>query len=240
MEEKMLKTSWKQRLLIAIIAAILLGSSIAIYVAVVLGNGGSSSSDSSDLDAIITEYSEKETEIGNLLSATYFETLNGYKSEVSAYNETSANANGVQYRDLKLGDGAEITAENTDYYAYYIGWCADETVFDSSFDDFENSTSLRAPLEVGNLSLIEGWTTGMVGAKVGGVRELTIPGELAYGETTEMCGGYNKPLKFIVMTIDISDEAKAGYAELDEIYNRYVEAYYAQYMSSIDLTESEE
>ena len=39
MDPKSLKTSWKQRIVIALIAILLLGSTIAMYAAIVLSNG---------------------------------------------------------------------------------------------------------------------------------------------------------------------------------------------------------
>ena len=74
--------------------------------------------------------------------------------------------------------------------------------------------------------LIEGWNNGVVGMRINGVREITIPGELAYGDSTEICGGYNKPLKFIVMTKANEGELKTLAEELDAAMMRLQ---YAQY-----------
>ena len=67
MEENMLKTSWKQRLIIALVAAVLLGSSLAVYVMIVLGNGNSASSSSStDLSEIEAEYNKINEQMGHV------------------------------------------------------------------------------------------------------------------------------------------------------------------------------
>ena len=56
--------------------------------------------------------------------------------------------------------------------------------------------------------LIEGWSEGLKGMKVGGIRELTIPSDKAYGaqgsvgnEDSSKNIGPNTPLKFIIMLI---------------------------------------
>ena len=147
-----------------------------------------------------------------------------YKSEITAYNETAANENGVQVRDLEDGSGEEIK-EGTKYLAYYVGWCADESIFDSSFDNNDNPTAFAKILDA-SLGMIEGWNLGVEGMKLNGIREITIPGELAYGESREICGGKNKPLKFIVMAKASEDPLKTLAADLDTAYMRLQYAYY--------------
>ena len=74
--------------------------------------------------------------------------------------------------------------------------------------------------------MIEGWNQGVSGMKINGIREITIPGELAYGDSMEICGGTNKPLKFIVMAKAKEDPLKTLASEVDEAYMR---VQYAQY-----------
>ncbi|MBQ9020262.1 FKBP-type peptidyl-prolyl cis-trans isomerase [Candidatus Saccharibacteria bacterium] len=165
----------------------------------------------------------KSTELDNAaksISPQYYDSLLAYKPSVKSFNEESANTSGLQSEDLKLGDGTEVTDSWKDYYAYYIGYCADESVFDSSFDSYENPTTLKAPIS-GSQSLIAGWTQGVLGMKVGGVRQITVPGELAYGETREICGGTNKPLRFIIMAVDPGEEVRNLSKELNDIISEY-------------------
>ena len=229
MPEKELKTSLKQRIVIIIIAIILLGSTIAAYVAtIVIGDlqKASSKINNEELTALEDEYSAKQSEIneyGNELSKKYFDTMKSYTSRIKAYNATSVNNDGLKTKDLKEGTGRELKDGDTDYFAYYIGWCADESVFDSSFNDEDNPTSLNAPLSA-SVGLIEGWDQGVIGMKIGGVRELSIPGELAYGDTQEICGGKNSPLKFIVMAIDDKKLSTLN-SELSEISSKINEVY---------------
>lgn len=230
MDQKELKTSWKQRIIISVIAILLLGSTIATYVLIVLSNNKSNSSTLSQLQ---DDYTAKQTEInqrGYELSNVYFDTLNGFKSEVKGYNAEAANATGVQKRDLKIGDGRELATGDLNYFAYYIGWCPDESIFDSSFNDNSNPTSLKAPIYAGQ-GLIEGWNEGVVGMKIDGVREITVPGELAYGESREICGMTNAPLKFIILPITDNTLYELN-DELEQIYAQLVNAYYSNSNSS--------
>lgn len=66
----------------------------------------------------------------------------------------------------------------------------------------------------------------MIGMKLGGIREITVSGELAYGSSREICGGYNKPLKFLVMPVENVDPLKTAAAELDKAYLKLQYAYY--------------
>ena len=144
---------------------------------------------------------------------------------MTAYNETSANESGVQTKDLVKGSGKEITEGDSDYLAYYVGWCADETIFDSSYDDNSNPTAFAKILDA-SLGMIEGWNTGVEGMKMDGIREVTIPGELAYGDQMEICGGKNKPLKFIIMAKEKTEDLSKLSQKVDDAYMRLQ---YAQY-----------
>ena len=230
MEEKELKTSLRQRIVIALIAVVMVGSIIASYAAIVInGNKGSSgSTDSGVSEEKIAQYSEEYTEklaTFKQASANDFAKFVTYKSEVKAYNETAANSGGVQTRDLLKGEGRKLTEDDTDYLAYYVGWCADETVFDSSLDNVSNPTAFDKALDA-SLGMIEGWNAGVIGMRLGGVREVTVPGELAYGSSMEICGGYDKPLRFLVMAVEKVDPLKTAAEELDTAYLKLQYAYY--------------
>lgn len=133
------------------------------------------------------------------LSEKYFPVFSQFASRPSAFEKDSVTE--LKKEDLLAGDGQEITDESK-LAVYYILWGPDGKIIEQSIKD----GALDSPLEVeklGSAQLIDGWKQGLVGMRIGGVRELAIPSELAYGET-----GYgenipaNTPLKFIVMAID--------------------------------------
>jgi len=241
MEPESLKTTWKQRVFIIIIAVLLLGSTIAAYAIIVLSSDSSSSSTSDDeltaLQEKYTEVSDEMDEYAAELSEKYFDDFSEYTSRVKSFNATTANDEGLETKDLKKGSGRELEDGDTDYFAYYIGWCPDEEIFDSSLNDTDDPSSLNTPIYAG-MGLIEGWNQGVIGMKIGGIREITIPNELAYGEDQQVCESTD-PLKFIVMTIE--DEKLSEYQDqLDEIENEYYAAYYGSSTDDVEVTTDEE
>ncbi|MDO5481164.1 MAG: FKBP-type peptidyl-prolyl cis-trans isomerase [Candidatus Saccharibacteria bacterium] len=229
MESNVKKTTVRQRVIIFAIALILLGSTIATYAFVVLSasqNTARSAENNAKLTEVEEEYTAIQTEMNDYaknLSEKYYNTFYEYRKDVKSYNAATVNSGGLTTKDLKTGNGKELKSGDTDYFAYYIGFCADEKIFDSSFDNYDNPTRLSVPIYA-NEGLIEGWNQGIVGMKINGVREISIPAELAYKEQ-EICGGSNSPLKFIVMPI-MDNELKAKVEKKDEVYSRLIELYY--------------
>lgn len=76
--------------------------------------------------------------------------------------------------DTTVGTGDEVQPGAT-ITAHYTGaLCSDGTIFQSSHDFGE---AITFPLD----RVIAGWTQGVPGMRVGGVRRLVIPSEMAYG-----------------------------------------------------------
>jgi FKBP-type peptidyl-prolyl cis-trans isomerase len=101
---------------------------------------------------------------------------------------------------LKEGTGQE--AKNGDKVTvHYTGWLTDGTKFDSSVD---RGKPFAFTLGVGQV--IKGWDTGILGAKVGEKRKLTIPSELGYGQRGIPGGpiGPNATLLFEVEVLGIN------------------------------------
>jgi FKBP-type peptidyl-prolyl cis-trans isomerase len=78
--------------------------------------------------------------------------------------------------DIKLGDGAEAKAGQS-VTVHYVGTLTDGKKFDSSRDRGKGFS-----FKLGAGQVIKGWDQGVAGMKVGGLRKLTIPPELAYGD----------------------------------------------------------
>lgn len=194
-------TKKSQRIGIWIIVFLMAGGTIGSFAAIVLANKNSAA-DQAKLTSLTAEYKKAQDEYkvkadaqAAELSAKYFDAFNKYATAPAAFDKSSVKE--LQKNDLVVGDGAEITAQST-FSAYYLGWNPDGKVFDGSI----SNGALKAPLEVAPGSVIKGWTDGVIGMKVGGVRELTIPADQAYGEqgSGELIPA-NTPLKFILMII---------------------------------------
>lgn len=87
------------------------------------------------------------------------------------------NQNGLIIETLQEGEGA--AAENGQLVTvHYTGTLLDGTKFDSSVD---RGQPFQFSLGIGQV--IRGWDLGVLGMKVGEKRRLTIPADLAYGDS---------------------------------------------------------
>lgn len=194
-------TKTSQRVGIWIIAIAMLVGTIGMFIAMILAPKNQASDQvraeelTAQYQADTEAYQAKVDAQAAELSERYFETFSAFQSRVAAFDADGVTE--LSTEDLVGGDGDELTNEST-FTAYYIGWNPDGEVFDSSID----GESLKAPFTASPGMVIEGWTEGVAGMKVGGVRELTIPSDLAYGEagSGELIGP-NTPLKFVIMVI---------------------------------------
>jgi FKBP-type peptidyl-prolyl cis-trans isomerase len=81
--------------------------------------------------------------------------------------------------DVTVGTGA--TAKTGDKVkVQYTGTLMNGVKFDSSYD---HEPAEPFEFTLGQGQVIKGWDQGVVGMKVGGKRKLTIPSDLAYGDT---------------------------------------------------------
>lgn len=100
--------------------------------------------------------------------------------------------------DLKEGTG-EAAKDGDMLSVHYVGVLSEDgTRFDGNFGG--------APftLTLGKGSVIQGWDQGLVGIKTGGLRQLDIPSDLAYGE--QGSGSVIKPgaaLSFVVEAVSV-------------------------------------
>jgi FKBP-type peptidyl-prolyl cis-trans isomerase len=103
---------------------------------------------------------------------------------------------GLIVEDIKLGEGYEIKPNSAIVVHYHGTLKSDGKVFDSSFNRGEPAAY---PLSI----FIQGWQKGIPGMKVGGIRRLTIPAALAYGERG--AGQDIPPNADLLFTIQIVD-----------------------------------
>jgi FKBP-type peptidyl-prolyl cis-trans isomerase len=103
---------------------------------------------------------------------------------------------GLIIEEITIGQGYEVKPGGA-VVAHYHGTLREGgKVFDSSFQRGEPA---MFPLS----GVIEGWQKGVPGMKIGGVRRLTIPAALGYGERG--AGGEIPPNADLVFTIQLVD-----------------------------------
>lgn len=83
---------------------------------------------------------------------------------------------------LRAGDGAVARSGDT-VRVHYTGWLYDERVAGRKGMEFDSSRPRGEAFDfpLGRGVVIRGWDEGVVGMKVGEVRELAIPADLGYG-----------------------------------------------------------
>ncbi len=195
----MSSTTRSQRIGIWIIAVVLAIGTIGSFFVIILANNNSAK-DQATQQKLQEEYTKQENDYqakvnaqAAQLSTQYYPILSQYAGQVGKFDAGSVKSLSTQ--DLLAGSGATIDSK-TSYSAYYIGWTPDGKIFDESI----TSGKLKAP--IAGSGLIPGWTQGVIGMKLGGVRELTIPSNLAYGaQGSGSSIGPNTPIKFVVLAI---------------------------------------
>ena len=85
-------------------------------------------------------------------------------------------SSGLYIKDLQPGTGDPTVAGDV-MVVDYDGWVHDGTLFDSS----RNAGREPFTLVAGEAGVIDGWVEGLVGMRMGGLRQLVIPPQLAYG-----------------------------------------------------------
>jgi len=108
-----------------------------------------------------------------------------------------AKVDALQIIDIIPGTGAEVPAGAT-ITAHYTGaLCKNGIIFQSSHD-------FGQPVTFGLDQVIRGWTEGVPGMKVGGMRRLIIPSDMAYGSVRAAANiPPNSDLVFDIELMDI-------------------------------------
>ncbi|HAA74288.1 TPA: peptidylprolyl isomerase [Candidatus Latescibacteria bacterium] len=82
---------------------------------------------------------------------------------------------GLEYTDLTVGTGT-AAAKGNQATVHYTGWLTSGKRFDCSAVKNKPFT-----FTIGARKVIKGWDQGVDGMKVGGIRQLRVPPNLAYG-----------------------------------------------------------
>ena len=199
-------TSTAQRTGIWIIAVVLTFGTLAGFIAMILAPQNEKT-DAARLQTAYADYQKASEDYQKKLeaqadkySAIYYTGFSQYSSIPATF--TAGDVKTLSSRDILVGSGEEIK-EGSAYSAYYIGWNPKGKVFDQSIDNGK----LKSPIKGGDQ--ITGWNEGVIGMKIGGVRELTIPSDKAYGPTERSADiPANTPLKFIIMVIPQVEDIK--------------------------------
>lgn len=106
---------------------------------------------------------------------------------------------GLEMWEVKEGKG-EAAKAGAQLKVHYTGWLTDGTIFDSS-------VLRKEPLEIPLEGVIKGWKQGVPGMKVGGVRRLKIPPELAYEKMERDKIPANSTLVFEIELLELENPA---------------------------------
>lgn len=109
-----------------------------------------------------------------------FLVLSEGKGPSTAQGSEVITQSGLKYRDDKIGSGS-LAESGKRVSVHYTGWLDQNGMLGTKFD---SSRPRNRPFEfnLGAHQVIKGWDEGLVGMRVGGMRTLFIPSELAYGE----------------------------------------------------------
>ena len=229
-------TKKSQRIGILVIAIVMSIGTIGSFFVIILANKNNANDhkkfeqlqkevqdiSSKEYQPKVEAYQKKVSEFNDKLKKDNYETVLSYKKRAQPFDKDKTNKlDKVKTEDIKEGDGDEIKNPG-DAQAFYIGWNTKGEIFDSSIDKDKNTLKDPFDPQFG----INGWQQGVIGMKIGGIRELTIPAQLAYGEKGS--GDKipaNEPLKFILFTVkkdglkqpEIPEKLKKKYEELQKI-----------------------
>jgi FKBP-type peptidyl-prolyl cis-trans isomerase len=171
-----------------LLASMFLITSVA-FTAIIIWESAQQDKDQTTQNSIQQALQEQTNQEGeNMLKGT----------PLANFTPVTTTVGELQIIDLVQGTG-EVVPEGATITAHYTGaYAVNGEVFESSKDNGQPATF---PLS----GVIEGWTKGVPGMKVGGTRRLVIPGPQAYGEAPEgyVPGSTSRPLGPLVFDIEL-------------------------------------
>ena len=105
--------------------------------------------------------------------------------------------------DLRPGTGIEAVP-GMQLAVHYTGWLHEPAALGYRGRQFDSSRDRGSPLvfPLGAGRVIRGWEVGLIGLRVGGLRRLVIPPELAYGRR-EVGNGLIPPNSTLVFEVEL-------------------------------------
>lgn len=138
----------------------------------------------------------------------FFALLLSALSIVAAGCGDKPKAGELKIRDIVVGEGREAEADLS-MSVHYTGWVYDTFAKDKRGTRFDSSRDrgMAFTLRPIDGQVIQGWQQGIPGMKVGGIRELIIPPDLAYGAKEAAAGKIpaNSTLIFEVEMLVVRD-----------------------------------
>jgi len=152
----------------------------------------------------------------------------------SKKNEVVTLDSGLKYFDDSLGTGSEVMQDEL-VTIHLSGWFIKDTsnLFSDWMNDelrrnsmIWNSKSRNQPVKfvVGGNSFIKGVDEGCIGMKVGGIRTIIIPANLAYGEEGIGPIPPNSDLKLVIELIDVKERIVVEMWDVDSTKLRTTES----------------
>lgn len=175
---------------------IVLALCAALATAAVGCGGSSDSSTSSSESSASTEAGESSKESGESVSKA---SPNKKKTKPTVTVPKGVSPKTFATKEIEEGTGPEAKAGDK-VTVQYVG-----VGYDSE-EEFDSSWSRNEPFSftLGAGEVIKGWDQGVEGMKVGGRRELLVPGNLAYGpEGRPPTIGPNETLIFMIDLLSV-------------------------------------
>lgn len=152
---------------------------ILVGVVIALNSGGGTIPSGADIKAGAVDPGPPSGG-GNILGSVALDDSGMTRDLPSLTAPEWKDAGRTEVPGLKMWDVVEGTEDITAITAdavkvHYIGWRTDGFSFDSSFKGGQ-------PVQFSLSGVIKGWTFGIPGMKVGGIRRLYIPSKFAYGQ----------------------------------------------------------
>lgn len=182
-------TKTSQRVFIWVIAVVMLVGSIGMYFMIILQNQNEQDQ--------LAEQQRQIAELQQNMNAC--EAVSTEGKEFTKPEPVSFEADTVtelRTEDVVVGTGEEVTSPETCVTVHYL-------VNTPDGKSFENSYDTNDPPAFGLDQVIPGWQEGMMGMKVGGIRQLYVPADKAYGEQGTADVPPNTPLFFHIELVGI-------------------------------------